>query len=317
VLQSCDMARARIEIVGIGIACLDHAIRVDRFPRDDRAHVLEYCRAGGGMAATAMVTAQRLGARCALASAVGSDEPGRFVRSELRGEGVDVRYVRSRRQGRTSTSFCLAEASTGQKMIMGCPTELHPMKTSDVDKGFWQMLQRCSLLHLDGWHAELALEAADRARRAGVLVSFDATAVRSCTESILACSDIVFGSASFVRQFCGRASYQQRLRALKRAASRARWVGVTMGANGSLAVDGRGRAFRQPAFRVTVADSVGAGDAYHGAIAYAAVRGWSLARAMRLASAVGALCCTQLSGRTGLPSLRQVQSFLARHRGRR
>jgi sulfofructose kinase len=308
------MARSRIEIVGIGIACLDHAIRVDRFPRDDRTHVLEYRRAGGGMAATATVAAQRLGARCGLASVVGCDEPGRFVRRELQDEGVDVRYVRARRRGQTFTSFCLAEAASGQKMIMGCPTDLRPLGTTDVDKNFWKMLQRCSLLHLDGWHEELTLEAAERARRAGVLVSFDATSVRSCTESILGCSDIVFASASFVRQFCKRTSYAQRLRTLKAAAPRARWVGVTIGANGSLATDNRGRQLRQPAFRVTVADSVGAGDAYHGAIAYAAIRGWSLARAMRLASAVGAMCCTQLSGRTGLPSLRQVQRFLARHR---
>jgi len=269
------------------------------------------------MAATAMVAAQRLGARCALASVLGCDEPGRFVRRELRQEGVDVRYVRARRQGQTFTSFCLAEASSGQKMIMGCPTDLRPLGEADVDKSFWQMLQRCSLLHLDGWHEQLALEAADRARSAGVLVSFDATSVRSATESILGCSDIVFASASFVRQFCGRASYDQHLRAIKAAAPRARWVGVTMGPDGSLAVDGRGRRLRQPAFRVPVADSVGAGDAYHGAIAYAAIRGWSLARAMRLASAVGALCCTQLSGRAGLPSLRQAQRFLARHRAGR
>lgn len=81
---------------------------------------------------------------------------------------------------------------------------------------------------------------------------------------------------------------------------------------GSIGYDERDRLIRQTAYRVDVVDSVGAGDAYHGAIIYAAIHGWSLDKAMQLGSACGALCCTQLSGRTGLPTLRQAQRFLGR-----
>jgi len=61
---------------------------------------------------------------------------------------------------------------------------------------------------------------------------------------------------------------------------------------------------------VNAVDTVGAGDAFHGSIAYAALRGWAFPKAMRFAAAVGAMSCTALSPRAPLPTLRQVQRFL-------
>jgi len=69
-------------------------------------------------------------------------------------------------------------------------------------------------------------------------------------------------------------------------------------------------AFHQKAFKVKVVDTTGAGDAFHGAYAYGMMRKWAARKCARFASAVAAMKCTKVGGRTGLPGLSQVEKFL-------
>jgi len=306
--------RAWPRIVAVGVACLDHAVAVESLSGGDRTNALRYVKTGGGMAATGMVAAARLGARCALASSAGDDPAGRFIRDELAAEGIDLRYFRLRPGGRTGTSLCLAETSTGRKRIIGLTGGARRLTPQDVDAGFYRMLRRAKVLHLDGYHAELAIQAAEKAREYGLTVHLDATIGDPLSEKFLALSDVVFASQTFCEQ---RFKADVTPRAIEWLAdlTPARWVGVTMGAAGCLALDRRsGRRYFQPAFEVKVLDTVGAGDSFHGAVSFALAEGWPMDRALRLAAAVGALCCTGLGGREGLPTMRQARAFLRKAR---
>jgi sulfofructose kinase len=68
-----------------------------------------------------------------------------------------------------------------------------------------------------------------------------------------------------------------------------------------------------PAFPVQVVDTTGAGDAFHGAFAAGLALDMAWTELLRYASAVGALCCTQMGGRVGIPTAQQVVDFLASH----
>ena len=57
-----------------------------------------------------------------------------------------------------------------------------------------------------------------------------------------------------------------------------------------------------PAFPVTAIDTTGAGDAFHGAFAVAISSEINWLDVLRYASAAGALCCTKIGARSGLPS---------------
>jgi sulfofructose kinase len=300
----------RPQIVAVGVACLDHAVAVEDLNGGDRLRALRYVQTGGGMAATAMVAAARLGARCILASSAGDDPAGRFIRDELAAEGIDLQYFRLRPGGRTGTCLCMAETSTGRKRIIGLAGGARRMTPADVDGGFYRMLRRAKVLHLDGYHAELAIPAGEAAREYGLTVHLDATMGGPLSEKFLALSDVVFASQTFCEQ---RFRKDVNPKAVEWLAdlTPARWVGVTMGAAGSMALDRRtNRRYFQPAFEVKVLDTVGAGDSFHGAVSFAFAKGWPMDRALRLAAAVGALCCTGLGGREGLPTLRQAQAFL-------
>lgn len=298
------------EIVAIGIACMDYAVAVEDLNGGERTSALRYVQTGGGMAATGMVAAARLGASCSLASSAGDDPAGRFVRDELAGEGIDLTYFRLRRTGRTGMSLCMAETSTGRKRIIGLAGGSQRLTTADVDEGFYRMIRRAKLLHLDGFHVELGVRAGQCAREAGVPVHLDATIGGPTSDRFLAVSDIVFASQSFCER---RFETDVSPKALEWMLdiTPARWVGLTMGAAGSIALDRKsGKRYFQPAFDVQVLDTVGAGDSFHGAMSFALARGWPMEKAMRLATAVGAMCCMGLGGREGLPSLKQAQAFL-------
>jgi len=87
---------------------------------------------------------------------------------------------------------------------------------------------------------------------------------------------------------------------------------ITLGADGWAASGPDARA-RGAAFSVNVVDTVGAGDVFHGAYAFAMAKGWTTAQCAEFASAVAAIKCTRVGGRTGIPALGQSLEFLRTH----
>ncbi len=298
------------DAVGVGLTCYDLAAMIERWPEGDRGQLLEYTPAGGGMCSNAIITMQRLGARCALATCVGQDDPGQFLVDDLEREGVDARFVRMARDGRTQVSLNISVRGTDDKTLLALRARRLTLTPAHLGKAFFASLERSRLLHLDGFFPDLALPALERARRAGVTTSLDITHADANAETLIRGSDIVFAPVEFVEAFFGHRHFEKA--ALELAKMGPRWTGVTLGEYGAIGVAGR-QIIRQPAFNVNAVDTVGAGDAFHGAIAYAALRGWALSRAIRFAAAVGAMSCTALSPRAPLPTLRQAQRFLRAH----
>jgi sulfofructose kinase len=86
-------------------------------------------------------------------------------------------------------------------------------------------------------------------------------------------------------------------------------VVVTLGSAG-VAWSGPAGRGRLPAFEVTVVDTTGAGDAFHGAFAAGLAEGMDWEPLIRYASAAGALCCTKPGARPGLPFRDELRRFL-------
>jgi sugar/nucleoside kinase (ribokinase family) len=85
---------------------------------------------------------------------------------------------------------------------------------------------------------------------------------------------------------------------------------ITRGAEDALLAR-RGELFAVPTFPVEMVDSIGAGDALHGAVLYAHLSlGWPLERAARFGSAAAALSCTRAGARDGLPTKEEVLALL-------
>lgn len=84
---------------------------------------------------------------------------------------------------------------------------------------------------------------------------------------------------------------------------------VTLGKRGAMVVT-ESRHELVPSYNVEVVDTVGAGDAFNGALAVAISAGCDVLDAVRFANLVASLKVTRRGAQEGLPTLREVEGFV-------
>lgn len=293
-------------IICVGHAALDRIYRIEAFPaQPTKVRALEYIEAGGGMAANASVAIVRLGGKAELWSRVGDDSAGNMIRAGLKAEHVDVRYVQSFEGARSSTSAIIVD-DRGERLIVGQRDAGMPSDTS------WLPLERVKeadvvlgdLRWLEGVRTVFA-----HARKDGVPTVLDADlGAREALSGLLKHTDYAIFSAPALREFAAGASDAARLEHV--LSFGVKHAGVTLGSEG-YAWRERGIDGHVPAFSVSVTDTTGAGDAFHGAFALMLAEGLGVGERARMAAAAAALKCRRLGSRAGLPSRSELEAFQA------
>ncbi len=295
-------------IICVGHAALDHVYRIEAFPaKPTKVRSLEYIESGGGMAANAAATIARLGGPVELWGHVGADRTGEKVREFLQEDGVDVAFVRSFDGARTSTSAVIVD-SRGERLIVGERDHAMPMAAD------WLALSRIkdagAVLSDLRW-LEGTRSAFQEARTHGVTTMLDVDLGGGGGElhAYLGLADYAIFSAPAFEAFAPGIDQAERFSRI--LAMGVRHAGVTRGSKGYSWVDSTGASGHQPAFPVEVVDSTGAGDAFHGAFAWALARGHATPQCARIAAGVAALKCRRLGARSGLPTFAELEAFLA------
>lgn len=299
---------AKIDFVGLGFCSNDYISLLPEIPMDHKVQIIEHLVQGGGPAATATVAAARLGMKTAFISVVGNDDPGKRILQDFESEGINTSYMTVRPGFVSPIAYCWIEQPTGKRSIAwtrGNLAELDPASEVNMD-----LIRNAKILHLDGHNTAAALEAAKEARKSGVLVNLDAGTLRPGVEEIMKYTDLLFTSEYFARTWSGEDDLEKALVKLSKIGARV--TGVTMGSKGCIAWN-NGEIIRCPAFKITAVDTTGAGDTFHGAFGVRYVETGDLHESMRFASAVSALKCLKLGGRTGLPTRKQVNDFLSQN----
>lgn len=302
-----DMAAPK-RVICIGHAALDRIYRIEAFPPEPtKVRALEHVESGGGMAANAAVAIARLGGRAELWSRIGDDLAGNAIRSGLKAEKVDVRYMQAFEGARSSTSAIIVD-DRGERLIVGQRDAGMPSGTS------WLPLERIAGADVvlgDVRWLEGVRTTFQHAREAGVPTVLDGDlGAREALAGILKLTDYAIFSAPALKEFSPGETDDDRLRAI--LALGPRYAGVTLGARGYAWRERDGSCGAIPAFSVGVADTTGAGDAFHGAFALMIAEGRPAAECARVAAAVAALKCTRLGARAGLPTMAEVEAFLGR-----
>jgi sugar/nucleoside kinase (ribokinase family) len=165
------------------------------------------------------------------------------------------------------------------------------------------------VLLFDGHQPEASLQAMALFPRARTIL--DAGSRRRGTDLLAPRVEFLVPSERFARAVSGvedlaSADGARRcLEALRRL--NGRQVVVTLGERGLLYLE-HGEPRRLPAFPVAAVDTTGAGDVFHGAFAYAVLKGWDLSRTVAFASRTAALSVTRPGARSSIPSLAEVEA---------
>jgi len=299
-MRQCDF-------VGLGFCSNDCLALLPEIPIDNKVQMLEHLIQGGGPAATSTVAAARLGLSAAFISVVGDDEPGKWILRDFEAEKVSTEGMIVRKGKMSPVAYCWIDAPTGKRSVAWTRGDLEELAPEEVDM---ELVRNAKILHIDGHNPKGALAAVKEARKHGVIVNFDAGTLRDGVPELLPYTNILIASEAFARQYSGENDLDKAI--FKLAEVGADVTGVTLGEGGSMVLD-HGKILRCPSFKITPVDTTGAGDTYHAAFGVRYLETHDLMECMRFASAVAALKCLKLGGRTGLPTRRQVDEFLKTH----
>ena len=296
----------KIQVLGLGQACVDYLGTLPSYPREDeKTELLELHVLCGGPASSAMVTLSRLGVPAAFLGSISDDFFGQKILDNLEKEHVDVSCMKITPGYSSQFAFIGISRESGNRTIFWHRGSVPHLRASDVDI---RSFDQAKILHVDSLMIEASIEAAKQARKLGMTVVMDAGTARQGTRELVKMVDVLIASESFAPELLGdETSLYNTLKALRRLGPRQ--VVITQGKKGSIGLDDQ-ETVRQEAFSVEAVDTTGAGDVYHGGYVYGLLRGWDMARCMRFASATAALKCTKIGAQSGIPTLKTVQKFL-------
>jgi sulfofructose kinase len=278
----------RFDVLGLGCAAVDDLLYVPSFPAaDTKLRVEQSLRRCGGLTGAALVAAARLGARCAYAGCLGTDEYSQHVARNFASEGVGISLAPRLPEARVVHSTIVVGKDRGSRNVFYEDAGMigaHPSLPPD------DVIRDSEVLFLD--HSGMAgnLRAARTARSAGIAVVADfEDEADPLFKEVLALVDHLILSEEFARRITPGSDAAQAALALWRSGRAA--VIVTCGANGcwSVSPENAREVRHHPAFAVRAADTTGCGDVFHGAYAASLARRDSLDGRIRLAAAAAAL----------------------------
>jgi len=301
---------SKFDILGLGCTAVDELLYVAAYPpADGKMRVRRRERRCGGLTATALVAAARLGGKCAFAGVLGKDEQSRFVLDCLEQEKIHINHYVCRSDARPIQSTVVVDERRKTRTIF---FDTNHAWGADTKAPTEAVIRSTRVLLVDNFGIEGMVRAARIARSAGIPIVADFEDSDSPGFSkLLELVDHLILSEGFARKLTGAKHPAEAARAL--------WTNgravviVTCGAKGCyyLAADDE-RPKSVPAFRVKALDTTGCGDVFHGAYALALARKLELRERIRFASAAAALKATRHGGQTGIPTRQRVNKLLQR-----
>lgn len=296
------------DIVVFGSLNADLVIEVPALPRPGQT-VLggRVRRHNGGKGANQAVAAAHLAAalaapvRVRMVGRVGDDEDGRRMRADLRAAGVDADGVRVDPAVPSGTALILVDRA-GENMIAVAPGANGAVDASDVERATAPL----SPADLVVCQLEVPLPAvaalARSTRAVGARLVCNAAPATPLPADLLAAVDVLVVNEAEAEAALG-AAIRTPAQAVAAASRTGAAIVVTLGADGAVYAESAGEAGHCPAPAVAVVDTVGAGDAFVGALAVALATRAGLAEAVAAGVAAGSEAVTRPGARLTPPAL--------------
>lgn len=306
----------RPNIAVVGSVNLDLVTEAERLPAPGETVLgSDVLYRSGGKGANQAVAALRFGAEVALVACIGDDTFGDTLSHELATAGLDLEAVR-RDPSRPSGIAVITVDKAGQNTIAVAPganTSLTPAVLGTAARTITGADAVVMQLEIP---LETAIAAAETARRSGVPLVVNASPLPDVIPEELLdflgrCDVVIVNETEMERLHPGGSTWADRARGV--IARGAGAVVVTLGADGAIAVTAQDVVHRE-GFPVDVVDTTGAGDSFCGAMAVEIARGTSLAEAVTIACAAGALATTTVGAFDSVPTKSAVDAFLSARR---
>ncbi|MCY4146936.1 MAG: 5-dehydro-2-deoxygluconokinase [Chloroflexi bacterium] len=316
-------------------------VSLDLFSRDigaPFAQINSFETSVGGSPVNIAIGASRLGLRALAFTAVGDDEVGRFVRHYLAREGVDTAHIAVKAGRRTGMAVVGVQPPDKFPLLFyrENPADIHlsldDAQTLPLNEA--RALQLSGTAMSRGGAADATVYLAEQAQMLNATTFLDLDlrpdqwthklAYGLRMRRLLPLCDVVIGTEEefyaalapdpSVVMAGGTAPDKGELENLldETAKKHPATLIVKRGADGVSIVQQRAR-MDAPGFPVPVVNTVGAGDGFASGLICGWARGWGWQRAARFGNACGALVVSRQGCARALPTLLEVEEFLARY----
>jgi ribokinase len=263
----------------------------------------------GGKGANQAVAAAKLGANVAMIGCVGTDEFGKQLLGGLRTAGVKTEAV-SRIEGSSGVALITTD-TRGENSIVVVPGANAALDVRQLRR-YEDLVQAAGVVLAQ---LEIPMETvehlAEVCEKSGIPLILDPAPAQSLSAELLKRCAWVTPNESEAQILCGSAAENEPeiVELLRNSGAQnlilkqgARGVSIAEVKKGIVHVDG---------FAVRAVDTTAAGDAFNGAFAVAMAGGETITESVRFANAVAAISVTRAGAQPSMPTLVEVEKFLA------
>ncbi len=262
----------------------------------------------GGKGSNAAIACARQGASTAVIARLGDDEFGRMALALWAAEGIDASGVEVAPGERSGVAqiWVYDDGDNSIAVAPGAGAALGARHARDAAARLRTakvVMASCEVPF------EATLAAFAIARTAGATTLLNPAPARPLPDDLLRCTDLLTPNEGELHTLAGSDDTEAAARSLLARGPQA--VLVTLGARGcALFERGAPAPALLPGHAMAVADTIGAGDTFTGALAAALARGERLAGAARWANAAAALSVTGRGAIGGMPTRAAVGALL-------
>ncbi len=288
---------------------MDLVVRAPRLPVLGESLISdEFHTSPGGKGANQAIAAARLGAEVTIVGQLGPDRFGEILRNSLESSGVNTQYIAVDPAIGTGVAVPVV-FHDGNNVIFAIPQANLALSPATIEAARAAIEAADMLLVQFEVAMEATLAAVTIAHGAGVPVMLNPGPAVAHPPELVYLADVIVPNEIEAGALVPGANgnHVLELATLQRAVPS---CVITLGEAGALFDDGSGPTIAAP-FPVRTVDSVGAGDAFCGALAVARCEGRPLAEAVRFANAAGALATTKPGAQAALPFRAEVEAVLA------
>ena len=296
-----------MKILCIGHAAYDITVPLTEYPIENtKNRVPERIECGGGPASNAAYLLAKWNMDTYFAGIVGNDTYGNIIENEFKEIGVNTDYLEKSDELTTTSSFIIANSSTGSRTVLTYRPKTMKMKNFDVDF-------EPGVILVDGQEKEASIKIMNEYPNAISII--DAGSAREEVLELALLVDYVVCSKDYAEAVTGlKVNYDNNetlveiYNSLKEIYKNN--VVVTLEGNGSMyEMDGVVKIM--PSIKVDTKDSTAAGDIFHGAFTYGIANKFDIEKTLRYANLAGAISETRVGGRFSVPSLEEVEKTYA------
>lgn len=309
-----EIEMAQPKVVVVGSSNTDMVVKTPRIPvKGETILGGDFIMVPGGKGANQAVAAARLGAEVTFIARLGKDLFGDSSISQFTSDKINTNYI-IRDETTPSGVALIFVDELGENVIVVAPGANAKLRPEDVEHAE-PILQSASVILLQ---LEIPMETvaytASVAQAYGVPVILNPAPATKLSPELL--NDITYltpneTEASLLTGIEVKDVISAEHAGKKLVDQGVGAVIITLGAAGALVVTKEDTELI-PAPNVTAVDTTAAGDAFNGGFAYALSLGKSLPDTVQFANYVGALSVTKMGAQPSMPTLNELEQFIAK-----